>query len=222
MVTAAVDLSIPVGTGTVIYPGDPEPHLQVHSTIARDGYNLLSVAMGSQTGTHVDAPYHFEEDGARIDAMDLRLFAGPAVLVDATGLPPRGRITPRHLDPVRDRLVPGAVVLLHTGWSRFRGEDAYFAHPFLDAGTCTTLLDAGVRTIGIDAINLDETPDGDHPGEGYPCHHLIALAGGVIAENLTDLHRVGTLRDPVVCLFPVRLEDADGAPVRAVALQFAP
>lgn len=218
-VTRVVDLSVPVGPGTTVYPGDPEPHLEVHSTVARDGFNLVSVRMGSQTGTHVDAPYHFQDSGARIDAMDLRLFTGPGVVVNARGLPPRGRITEAHLAPVADRLRPGAVVLLMTGWSAHRGEPAYFAHPFLDPAACRALLAAGVRTIGIDAINLDETPDDEHPGDGYPCHHLVADAGGIIAENLTDLAEVEDLVDPLVCLFPIRLADADGAPVRAVAMQ---
>lgn len=221
-VIEVVDLSVPVDGGTVVYPGDPQPHLAVHATIARDGYNLLSVRMGSQTGTHVDAPYHFEEDGERIDEVDLRRFAGPGVVVDATGLPPRGRITVEHLVPVRERLAPGVVVLLRTGWSAHRGDPLYFAHPFLDPAACEELLAAGVRTVGIDAVNLDETPDDEHPGDGYPCHHLVAAAGGIIAENLTDVADVETLVDPLVCLFPVRLTGADGAPVRAVALQLGP
>src|SRR4051812_2918430 len=66
-VTRLVDLSVPLGPGTVVYPGDPEPRLTVHSTIERDGFNLLSVAIGSQTGTHVDAPYHFDDSTPRID-----------------------------------------------------------------------------------------------------------------------------------------------------------
>jgi kynurenine formamidase len=120
---------------------------------------------------------------------------------------------------VLDRLRPGVVVLLRTGWSAHRGQPAYFAHPFLDPAACRVLLEAGVRTIGIDAINLDETPDDEHPGDGYPCHHLVAAVDGIIAENLTDVAEVEELVDPLVCLFPIRLAGADGAPVRAVALQ---
>ncbi|WP_380169202.1 cyclase family protein [Jannaschia sp. R86511] len=226
-VVALVDLSVPVGPGTAVYPGDPEPRLQVHSSIAREGFNLLSVSMGSQTGTHVDAPYHVLASGRSVDEVDLGRFAGPGVVVDATGLPPRGRITRDHLDPVRERIGPGVVVLLRTDWSAHRGRPGYFDHPFLDPDACRELLAAGVRTIGIDAISLDEThldgPAGADPAgpPALPCHHLVAAAGGVIAENLTDLVRLERLRDPLVCLFPVRLTGADGAPVRAVALQLS-
>lgn len=213
---AVVDLSVPVGPATFVHPGDPATHLDVHATVARDGYNLLRVRMGSQTGTHVDAPFHVDDAGRRVDELDLRLLTGPAVVVDATGLPPHGWITGAHLDPVRDRLAPGVVVLLRTGWSAQQGSPTYLQHPALDPAACAELLAAGVRTVGIDAPSLDPTSSPD-----LPCHHLLAAAGGVIAENLTDLHLVLELTDPLVCLLPIRLEGADGAPVRAVAMQLA-
>jgi kynurenine formamidase len=217
-ITRVVDLSVPVGAGTVVYPGDPEPELTVHSTIERDGFNLLRVHMGSQTGTHVDAPYHFEQDAPRIDEVPLERFLGPAVVVDARAAGARGRITWEYVEPVADRLSAGVIVLLHTGWSAHYGTPAYFANPFLDAEACRRLLDLGVRTICIDAINLDETPDEEHPGEGFPVHHLIANAGGVIGENFRHLEQVDWDAPFVMCL-PVALEAADGAPVRAVAVE---
>ena len=220
-ITRLVDLSVPVGPGTVVYPGDPEPRLSVHSTIDRDGFNLLSVAMGSQTGTHVDAPYHFDEATPKLDELPLDLFLGPAVVVDASGLGPRGRITWDHVAPVAARLAPGTVVLLRTDWSRRYGDAAYFDNPFLDAAACRRLLDLGVRTFCIDAINIDETPDDDHPGEGFPVHHLIAEAGGVIGENLRNLADVDWA-DPFVMCLPIALEGADGGPVRAVAVELTP
>lgn len=219
-----VDLSVPVGPTTEVYPGDPLPRLVPHATVDADGYNLLEVRLGSQTGTHVDAPFHVRPTGATVDDLDLRRFAGPAVVVDATGLPARGRIGAEQLEPVLGRLGPGVVVLLRTGWSQRRGGLSWLEHPFLDVAACRVLLDSGVRTIGIDAPSLDESPAeaGTGAAPGYPCHHLVAAVGGVIAENLTALERVDRLRDPLVCLFPVRLEGADGAWVRAVALELAP
>ncbi|WP_435742083.1 cyclase family protein [Nocardioides sp. SYSU DS0663] len=216
-----VDLSHPVGAGTVVYPGDPEPRLAVHSTIERDGFNLLSVAMGSQTGTHVDAPYHFDEAMPRIDELPLERFFGPAVVVDASGLAPRTPIRWTHVAPYAERLTEGTIVLLRTDWSTRYGTPEYFAHPYLDADAARRMLDLGVRTFCIDAINIDETPDGDHPGVGFPVHHLIAEAHGVIGENFRNLAAVDWA-DPVVSCLPLALEAADGAPVRAVAMEVAP
>ncbi len=113
-VKKVIDLSVPVDAGTVVYPGDPTPRFEVHSTIERDGFNLLSIHLGSQSGTHVDAPYHFEEDRLRIDEVPVDRFVGPGVVVDATGLEARGEITWEHVAPVEDQLAPGVVVLLRT------------------------------------------------------------------------------------------------------------
>jgi kynurenine formamidase len=177
--------------------------------------------MGSQSGTHVDAPYHFEDSQPRIDDLPLELFAGPAVVVDATALLARTPITWEHVAPVAEKLGPGVVVLLRTGWSSRYGEPAYFDHPYLDADACRRMLDLGVRTFCIDAINIDETPDDDHPGVGFPVHHLIANAQGVIGENFRNLEQVDWTEPFVFCL-PIRFEGADGAPVRAVAVDLAP
>ncbi len=217
-ITRLVDLSVPVGPGTVVYPGDPEPRLTVHSTIERDGFNLLSVAIGSQTGTHVDAPFHFDAATPRLDELPLDLFVGTAVVVDAFSVGARGRITWEHVAPVASRLGPGTIVLLRTDWSATYGQPAYFANPFLDADACRRMLELGVRTFCIDAINIDETPDDDHPGEGFPVHHLIAEAGGVIGENFRNLAAVDWPEPTVMCL-PIALEGADGGPVRAVAAE---
>jgi kynurenine formamidase len=215
-----VDLSVPLTSETQVYPGDPRVSFTAHSSIAADGFNLLAVTMGSQSGTHVDAPYHFDDATPRIDELPLELFVGEGVIVDARGAGPRGRITTRHLAPVLDRLEPGRIVLLKTAWSEHYGTPTYFDHPFLDSEACALLLARGIRTIGIDAINLDETPDEENPGEGFPCHHLIAEAGGVIIENLTALERIRA-DAPLISVLPLAFVGADGAPVRAVAIEGA-
>ena len=75
-------------------------------------------------------------------------------------------------------------------------------------------MDAGVKTVAVDALNVDETVlEG-----GYPVHHLICGAGGVIAENLTGISAIN-FPDPIVSLLPIKLAGSDGAPVRAVAVE---
>jgi kynurenine formamidase len=214
-----VDLSVPLSEATQVYPGDPVPRIEPAATVEADGFNLLRLRLGSQTGTHVDAPYHFRTDGARIDELDLALFAGAGVVVDVTGLAPRTRITWEMIAPEAGRLRPGVIVLLHTGWPERYGTPAYFDHPYLDADACRRMLDLGVRTFLLDFPNIDETPDDAHPGEGFPSHRLIAAAGGVIGENLCGFERIDFA--PFVSCLPLRLEGADGAPVRAVAIDLS-
>jgi kynurenine formamidase len=215
-----VDLSVPLDEHTQVYPGDPLLRTRQATTTATDGYNVLHVAMGSQTGTHVDAPYHVRDDGLRIDELPLDRFLARLVRADLRDLAPRTRITWRHLATVVAQLGPGAALVLHTGWSTRWGTPAYFDHPYLDAETAQRVLARGVRTIGLDAPNLDETVlDGARPT--LPVHHLVAAVDGVIVENLTGLHRVD-LPEPWLSVLPLRLSGADGAPCRAVALELVP
>ncbi len=220
-INRVIDLSHVIDEHTQVYPGDPVPHFEVHSTIERDGFNLLSVQMGSQSGTHVDAPYHFDDSTERIDELPLERFMGRGVVIDLTGLAGRTKITWSMIAGSPEAPSPAGaedIVLLKTGWSRHWGADEYFNHPYLAAEACQRLLDAGVRAFGIDAINIDETPDDHHAGVGFPVHHLIAKAAGVISENLTNLEAID-FADPLVSLLPIKLASADGAPVRAVAIQ---
>jgi kynurenine formamidase len=217
-----VDLSIVLDGDTQIFPGDPRPELAPAARIDSEGFNVLTLHLGSHSGTHVDAPYHFIEGGPRIEDCDLGLFTGPGVIVDVTGHGERQPITRQDLEPYRDSLRPGAVVALHTGWSdRYLGTDRYYAHPFLDPKACGWLEELGVRTVAIDALNVDRTI---LPGDGepeFPCHLRFLGAGGIFAENLTNLGSVD-FDDPMVSLLPIRLGgEADGAPCRAVALKLA-
>lgn len=217
-IVRVVDLSREIDGNTVVYPGDPVPHLEQHSTVADDGFNLMSVQMGSQSGTHVDAPYHFDDNTLRIDEIPLNRFVGRGVVVDCTSVGARERITLGSVGGQLDDVRPGDIVLFHTGWARHYQSPQYFDNPFLDSELVRSLLSRGVLTFGLDALNIDETPTDENPGEGFPAHHLIAQAGGVICENLCNLESI-TFADPFISILPIKFIGIDGAPVRAVALE---
>ncbi|MFF2657092.1 cyclase family protein [Kitasatospora sp. NPDC058032] len=244
MATTLVDLTHQVTTAMPVYPGDPAVLLEPALTTATAGVNVLSLHLGSQSGTHVDAPYHVDVTWPTLDGLPLERFTGPAVVADLRGLEPRAAITAELLAPALERAGEGTVLLLATGWTRHWGTDAYLAHPSLTARAAEAIVAAGVRTVGVDALSVDPTPD---PGPGDPAvaalladltdehdqpaaeqptlaaHRILlgASGGGVIAENLTDLRPLLAAQEaerPVeVSLFPLRLVAADGAPVRAVA-----
>jgi kynurenine formamidase len=203
-----------------VYPGDPEVEITPALTVAGDGVNVLRLHLGSQSGTHVDAPFHVRDDLLTLDALPLERFTGPCVLVDARAAGDREAIGPPALDGVRDRLGPGVVVLVVTGRSAHWGTSAYGAHPWPSPAFAAELVAAGVRTIGVDALSVDVTPADGEEFAGFPTHLVLAEAGCVIAENLTgldrllDAQRAGARVD--VTLFPLNLPGSDGAPVRAV------
>ena len=217
-IVRVVDLSHTINASTQVYPGDPVAKMTVHSTIAKDGFNLLNLEMGSQTGTHVDAPYHFDEDTEKIDELPIDRFVGTGRVIRVTGLAARAEITWAMVEPQVQKLDGAHIVLINTGWSQHFGTDEYFNHPYLTGEACQSLLDLGVLVFGIDAINIDETPDETHEGVGFPVHHLIAKKAGVISENMTNLEAID-FENPLISLLPIKLEAADGAPVRAVAMQ---
>jgi kynurenine formamidase len=215
-----VDLSVPLASGMTVFPGDPEVEIAPALTLeAGDGVNVLSLHIGSQTGTHLDAPSHVLEDGLRLDELPLDRFVGPAVVADLRGLPAEAPITWGDLAPIHDSLRPGAILLLHTGWSRHFGDLGHYrTHPWLAGETAAAVVDAGVRTIGIDALNIDATPE-DLSTIRFDAHVEILGPGGVIVENLTNLAAVERLRDPIASVLPLHLPGSDGAPVRAVAFE---
>ncbi len=213
-----IDLSHRIDENTQVFPSDPVPCFEPAATIFRDGMNVLSLHLGSHSGTHVDSPCHFVEDGSSIDEMDLELFVGPAVLMDARGKEPRSRITVEDLHPYEDLLSEDVIAVVWTGWDGHYGTPQYYDHPFLDRRVAQLLLDSGVKTVAIDALSVDETVlESPHP-EGYPVHKLLCGAGCIIAENLTGIGAVD-FPDSILSLFPIKLGDSDGAPVRAVAME---
>jgi kynurenine formamidase len=209
-----VDLSHPLTEQVPIYPGDPEPSITTATTVAADGYNLSHVHIGTQTGTHIDAPFHFRDDGATVDRMPLDLTAGPAVVVRCPDREPRSRITLADLEPHLGRLAAGRIVLFVTGWYRHAGTELFFEHPYLDAAVGEAVLATGVRTIAVDTLNADSTG-----GDEFPIHDMFADAGGFIAENLAGTDALTPGVEPLLLLLPLNLVGCDGAPVRAVALE---
>jgi kynurenine formamidase len=215
---AIVDLSLPIRTGMTVFPGDPEVVVEPALTIARDGVDVLRLHLGSQSGTHVDAPSHVLPDGPGLDELPLDRFLGPAVLADLRHLGPEAEIGWDDLEPVRGRLRPGVILVLHTGWSAYvEDPERYRAHPWLGAEAARRIAQAGVRTVGIDALNVDATPS-DLSTIRFDAHRELLGVGAVIVENLTGLERLAHLADPILSVLPLRIPGADGAPVRAVAI----
>ena len=201
------DVSVPIQTGGVVYPGNPEIAIALQQSIAAGaGANVSRIDFGSHTGTHVDAPRHFFNDGAGADALSLDVLMGPALLVhvDETAM----AVTEAHLRAA------GAAghqrVLLRTRNSGFIREHPF--HPdytYLDPDGAAYLVSIGVRLVGVDYLSVEQFHSGHHR-----THRTLLGAGMIIVEGL-DLSEPPAGVYDFRCL-PLRLAGLDGAPARAV------
>ncbi len=214
MSKAIVELSHPISDGMLTYPGLPGPRVTTdvsreQSPLVDMAYDIARVDMVGNTGTHIDAPFHFHARGADIAELPLeRLLNVRIVVVRAAGIRAVG---PDLLgDPAR---LWGKAVLVHTGWSARWGSPAYQepGHPFLVGEVAAALVAANVALVGIDSLDIDDTSLPTRP-----CHHTLLAAGVPIIEHMTNLEAVPDTGARLVAL-PAPIHGMGTFPLRAVA-----
>jgi kynurenine formamidase len=217
-----IDLSHPIRAGLITYPGLPapsvEPFLTREDSRARYApgteFAMDIITMIGNTGTYLDSPFHRYAKGPDLAGLDLATMVDLPThvfhLTDAWNAERRG-ITATTL---ADRDVRGAAVLLHTGWDKHFGTEAYGkGSPFLTEDGARWLVNAGAAVVGIDALNIDDTESGGT----RPAHSILLDAGVHVVEHLT---RLGEL-PPTGARFtaaPPAVEDFGTFPVRAFAI----
>ncbi len=168
--------------------------------------------LGSHTGTHIDAPRHFIEDGDTVEKLPLDIFIGPARVVDAT------TADDAQIDAamVEKANLNGATrVLFKTSNSTKLLTKKDYNPKFVgitDDGA-QALVDAGVKFVAIDYVTI-EAPD---QCEEWPTHHILCGNGVIILENanLADI-KDGTY---FLCCLPIKLKGSEGAPARTVLIE---
>lgn len=210
-----IDLSHRITGGMTVFPGDPAVSVAPAANLEEDGFRVSALRLGSHSGTHIDAPAHSIADGLPLSGIPLEALIAPLVILDARGRAPRDTIGTEVLAGAPD-IAPGTIVAVLTGWDARFGDEAYLEHPVLDVRLAAALWERGVRVLGVDTLNPDASWPGADGAWHLPVHELWLGGGGAIVENLTGLDRVPVSGAEAIIL-PLRLDDLDGAPVRAVA-----
>lgn len=207
-----VDLSHPITEDMPVWPGSPAPVFSPLGTIASDGFAEQLVALGSHTGTHLDAPAHMIEGGRTLDSFDAAWFCGKGGLVDLDmhdGHPVRRDELLRYQQLFEE----SDYLLLRTGWSRYWGMPGYFyRYPVLDPDTASWIAMFSLKGVGIDAPSFD-IPD----SRDYPVHKAFLGQDTLLVENLSSLDLLPEAGF-MFCVFPPRIVRAEASPVRAVAM----
>jgi kynurenine formamidase len=222
-----IDLSHTIHDGIQIYPGDPVPSIKPGLTHEKDYCHVEVLTLGSHTGTHIDAPYHFLKKGKKIDEFPVQRFVGDGVQIDLTAKSDRDLIEPGDIEPYESEIAEGDFVVLRTGRDKYFGTPRYYLHPYLSTAGAELMVKMGISLVGIDAMNVDPTYYGsieselsakDLPVEeeyGYPVHDILLGNDILIVENLCNLDKIKAVKG-FYSFLPLKLKNSDGSPIRAV------
>lgn len=201
------DISLPIVDGGLIYPNNPPISVTPAQQISKGASsNSSTLSLGSHTGTHVDAPKHFFDDGAGADTLSLDILMGPAMLIrvddDVTAVGAKD-LELHHLSGHQR-------VLIKTRNSSFIREREFRQdYTYLAPDGAEHLVKLGVKLVGIDYLSVEQFHSGHHK-----THRALLAAGVVIVEGL-DLS-VPPMGPYDLRVLPLRLPGLDGAPARAV------
>lgn len=207
MINDWIDISVPIHTGMVHWPDNPPVHIERMLDMDRgDVCNVSTIAMGSHTGTHMDAPLHFLQTGKGIAEMPLDATFGPTRVIEIRD--------PESIKP--DELRPHAIrrgerVLFKTQNSIRCWKTDGFVEDFvyISQEAARYLAELGVRTVGVDYLSV-----GGYSKDGVETHQALLKAGIWIIEGL-DLSQVEPGTYELICL-PLKVARGDGAPARAI------
>ena len=203
-----IDISFSYYDGMAIYPANPQYVCQKVSDMQNgDSCNVSRITLGTHTGTHIDAPSLFVQNGMPIDRLPLAWTNGSAKVlhIEATV------ITVECLK--KYEIEKDDIIIFRTSNSDvFEGTKVLESYVTLDYEGAQYLVDKQVKMIGIDYMTIERPRDLREPGKSV---HTILLGNNIPVLETLDLRCVEEGKYTLMCL-PLKLQGSDGSPVRAV------
>jgi len=209
-----IDLTLTVSNKIPTFPGSPQPNFIPWEKIKDGGYNLELLFLSSHTGTHLDAPYHFLEKGAKIHEISLKKLVSEAVLIQFRKSSNESvtKTDIQKFEKKHGKIESFSSVIFLTGWQKNLQKKYYFTkNPGLSASAANYLASKKVSLVGIDSPSIDLGTDSK-----FSVHQIFAKKGILIVENLANLEKIKSSKFHLVVL-PLKLKGATGSPVRAIA-----
>ena len=205
-----LDISLPLSGQLPTWPGNPRYEFHPVKRLASgDSSNVSRLEIGTHSGTHVDAPRHFLDQGRTVDELPLHELIGPCLVVEPGVAPGRTPITEAVLERALAGRRPERLLLKTPNSRLWRTSDFTPDFAYLDPEAAQWAVSAGVRVVGIDYLSVEE-----FKRSGAPTHHILLDAGVVIIEGL-NLADVEPGEYELICL-PLRIAGSDGAPARVI------
>lgn len=192
------------------YPGDPVVDLKPKIEFKNAGYNVLSLSMGTHSGTHIDVPLHIFDEAISVEKLPLDNFVGEAIFVEIIKNE-NEEITLEDIEKIN--IKEGDIFIIRTGWEKNKYKENYFkSFPYFSIETADYLISKKIKAIGADI------PTVDGPQQNALFHKKVLSSGIIIIEALVNLKQTAGKRMFFSAL-PLNIKDADGSPVRAIAFE---
>jgi arylformamidase len=207
-----IDLSLEINADLQVFPGSPQPLFIKWTKYEVHSYDSEIMMMSTHTGTHMDAPSHFLANTASIDMIGVERLVGPALLLDL----PKGANEEITLDDLRviNEIDQGISIVFRTGWQKMIANRDYMtSNPGLSVAAAAFLADKNVNAVGIDSPSIDIGSD-----EHFSTHKTLLSNGILIVENLCNLESLEHKGTFTLVINPLKLKEASGSPVRALAI----
>jgi len=216
MATKLIDLTHILHEDITVYPDTIAPEIEIMNTVEKDGFAELKLTMVLHSGTHIDAPCHILQGTKSLDQFPLEKFMGNAVVIPCVG---RKEIDLEYLKSYEDIIVKTDFILFYTGWQNKWMTDGYFEDcPTLNAASARWIAQFPLKGIGFDAFSVDNVVSAHKiTRENLPNHYILLEKEILLIENLTNLDLLPATVFTFQCL-PLHVQDADGSPVRAIAM----
>lgn len=203
------DISMEIREGMVVWKNkdSKKPKIEITSTTRTGNTNESRFHLDTHTGTHVDAPFHFLQNGEKIDAISVDKFLGECVVINLSNIKNRG-IEKR--DIIKAKIRKDDIVVLKTSNKYKKGFDFNFV--YLAESGAKFLASKNIKGVGINALGIERNQ------LSYNTHKSLLSKGIIIFEGL-ELSKIKPGRYFFIGL-PLKVKDADGAPMRAVLVKF--
>lgn len=208
-----VDLSYTIKEKMTVFPGTEMPKLITTSNYEKDGFRETFISMYSHTGTHMDSPAHIYPNGKTLNKFPASQFIGKGLVIDCRDLKEGEDITLDCILKYGKKAEEVDFLLFNTGWDKYWGTDKYFSdYPCVNDDVLHYVLNGNYKGIGFDTIGIDPVLD-----ENLTRHKKLFKNNDIVnIENLKNLELCGDEIFNFSCC-PLKIENSDGAPVRAIA-----
>lgn len=207
-----IDLTHVIHDTMPVFPGTEPPIIKNALTIEEHKNREKLITMFSHTGTHMDAPAHMKLDGKTLDELPIDHFMGAGLVVDCRQVI-NNEITLDLLKSYEEQIKEVDFVLFLTGWSSRWGQENYFDEfPAMTLEAAHWIVKQGLKGVGLDAISIDLMSS-----EDFEVHQVLFDNNFVVVENLNRLEELLD-KDFTFTCYPLKIKEADGSPIRAVAM----